>query len=162
MRNEDFKDFMKPGRKVSIRVRNYWGNDVDIVRKTIKKVVCPDPFEDGKFVSPENWESWMFPEVETTDGEVYDNSHFSDYSPEYPLQTLDDDELKLLYKEVTFGSMYVADYQNSVGVDPKTVSDVCEGYTEELWDKFDDKWADHLNFEDFKEYVRSCEFVDAN
>lgn len=48
------------------------------------------------------------------------------------ISDLSDDEMKMLYKEVSFGSMYLADYRNSFYIDEHEVCDFCDDYLSHL------------------------------
>lgn len=58
---------------------------------------------------------------------------------DYHVTDLDDDELRYLYSQVTFGSIYLSDYSNDWFIDEKEVSDICEQY--DYW-VFDEKQED--------------------
>ena len=64
------------------------------------------------------------------------------------------DELKILRSEISAGSCYLSDYENSFGVDRNVVSSICDGYLEWLCECFGEELADENDTpENFAHYI---------
>ena len=64
------------------------------------------------------------------------------------------EELKTLRSEISVGSCYLADYDNSFGVDRNVVSSICDGYLEWLDECFGEELADENDTpENFAHYI---------
>ena len=64
------------------------------------------------------------------------------------------EELKTLRSEISVGSCYLADYDNSFGVDRNVVSSICDGYLEWLYECFGEELADENDTpENFAKYI---------
>lgn len=155
MKKETFKDFMKPGRKVWVTHRNWWGDPIGSSAETIANVEVYD-CNDDVVSNPDDWKSWMDCHVETEEYGTYDKTIGVDFTPVYTLADCDDDDLRKIFHEISHGSMYKSDYNNSLNVDPDQVYDADDGYTEELYEDYGDDWTDHLTEESFVEYCKNC------
>lgn len=62
------------------------------------------------------------------------------------------DELCELRKEISLGSMYLTDYENSFGIDVDTLSSYSEGYEESLYEEYGEDWENHDTPEEFANY----------
>lgn len=67
------------------------------------------------------------------------------------LYELSEEEVEQLEKQIVFGSLYIADYKNTFGVDPKEVSDYADGYLEAK------EMDDFMEYESFYDYICSIE-----
>lgn len=64
------------------------------------------------------------------------------------------DELKTLRSEISVGSCYLADYDNSFGVDRDILCSICDGYLEWLDECFGEELADENDTpENFAHYI---------
>lgn len=64
------------------------------------------------------------------------------------------DELKSLREQISVGSIYLADYDNSFGVDRNVVCSICDGYLEWLDEMFGEELADENDTpENFAHYI---------
>ena len=71
---------------------------------------------------------------------------------ERDISELSFDELCELRKEISLGSIYLSDYQNSFGIDVHKLSGYAEGYEESLYEEYGEEWAEHDTPELFAEY----------
>lgn len=74
---------------------------------------------------------------------------------EIHLDELSEKEVAKLEKEIVFGSYYLADYENSFGVNPKEVSVYADGYLETKEDP-----EEYGDYETFYDYIQSVERID--
>ena len=65
-----------------------------------------------------------------------------DIEPYAEISDLSFDELKTLRSEISVGSCYLSDYENSFGVDTEYLSSLCEDYWHYLCDEYGEDEAD--------------------
>lgn len=68
---------------------------------------------------------------------------------EIHLYELTEEDVNMLLEEVVFGSLYIADYDNTFGVNPYEVSNYADGFLE-VKDEYNS----------FYDYIQSVEFID--
>lgn len=100
--------------------------------------------------------------VKSQEGDGYSTPYHAVTRKEYvdlcdtrPLRTVsecDEKDLRELFHDVCFGSMYLSDYNNDLDVDTHELMDVCEDYSDEVAEDHPDDWEDYLNEDDFVEY----------
>ena len=74
--------------------------------------------------------------------------------PYAEIEDLTFDELKELRSQISAGSIYLSDYENSFGVDENIVMCLCDGYLEWLYEMFGEELADENDTpENFAHYV---------
>lgn len=80
------------------------------------------------------------------------------------IQELTFEEAEQLFGEILFNSVYMADYENTLGVNPAEVLIYADGYLEELLTDDEGKYLDDKAFEDiqltaegFYDYIQSFE-----
>lgn len=90
--------------------------------------------------------------------------------PDFAPAALSEEDLKTLWNEMSKGSIYYADYRNSVGVYEKTAFNYFEGYAEENWretkekfpnlsdEELEEKHWQTMSAEDFAYYCKGCEY----
>jgi hypothetical protein len=80
-----------------------------------------------------------------------------DYDP----STLSDKELEVLYHQIVKGSLYYADYRNTLGVFENTACDYYEGFVEDLRSTYgSDELADEFDtVENFVDYCKGVEYL---
>lgn len=82
-------------------------------------------------------------------------SHESIDTPQ-SLGDLSYDEAKQLRSQVCIGSCYLADFENSFGIDRNDVSEACEAFQERQEDIYgEDEADDHLTADEFAEFITS-------
>ena len=65
---------------------------------------------------------------------------------------LSEEEMAKLCKEIVMGSLYLADYENSFGVDPDLLSSYVEG-----WLETKENPEEYGDYETLYDYIQSCE-----
>lgn len=126
---------------------NWWGNPVSTTNEVVT-VVGRVRDETGRFCRP--YDDGAIVRVQPAKGDAYDVS--VEYLEVYnDIWDLTHDELMELRGEVTLGSCYLADYDNSFGIDRGQVCDYCDGFGQSIgWDEDEDTPE---NFADYCEGV---------
>lgn len=73
------------------------------------------------------------------------------------------DELKELRKQVYLGSVFLCDYENTFGIDRNMLSEIMQGYEEEIYYLIDENggdFKDYDNNETLYNYICGIEFDD--
>lgn len=168
MKKLDFKDWINPGQKCYYQGEWYgmWYDRPHTVvigeYKPYYTDGTPDPTPDeydrdmmieckylyntrSSFYKP-NW--------------VWENDQFlvADLRPVRHISECDEDDLRKIFKEVTFGSLDYSDYLNSLDVDEHEVCDFCEGYSDMVAGQHEDWWS-YLSEDDFVEYCMEAQCV---
>lgn len=73
---------------------------------------------------------------------------------EIHLEELTKEEVERLEKQIVMGSVYVADYENSFGVNPNEVSNYADGYLETKEDP-----EEYGEYDTFYDYIQSVEWI---
>jgi len=81
-----------------------------------------------------------------------------------PLEQLSIEQLWALRQEVVLNSLYISDYNNSFGIDPRSACDLFDGYCSFLWELAEDAghgdWDDQDSPEHLYQYVHLFEDFD--
>lgn len=114
------------------QVYGIWGTERC---RIVGKVDC----EIGKYYVLEDGDEWK----------VVESDNFEE---EREISELSFDELCKLRKEISLGSIYLSDYQNSFGVYAETLSSYAEGYEESLYEEYGEDWESHDTPEEFANF----------
>jgi len=162
-----YEDFIKYGNKVRRTYRDYnfyaavcrgYGSIPYEEKEEIVTIAGTPRDKDSKrFISLLNW----FDEEETEikvrdkDGDEYYVT-LDELSVYAEIEDLSFDDLVSLRKQISLGSIYLADYDNCFGVDRNVVCNYAEGFGEEIG------WKDELDTpENFALYCRGELCIDA-
>lgn len=130
---------------------NFWGNVMETIDRVVTIVDNPRNPETGRYCSATDFDAHV--RVKPDKGDAYDVNveYIEVYNTIYDLEH---DELMQLRKQVTLGSCYLADYNNSFGIDNQQVCDFCEGFGEEIG------WSDEQDTpENFALYCEGIEIA---
>jgi len=101
----------------------------------------------------ENSMVWLYNEKYSHREEVY----VEEIQKIRKLHDLDEEELKFVFDNIRWGSIYTADYRTDLGVPEKEVCDFCTSFYEESYDPKMEKENTEdkplFTFENFKDYV---------
>lgn len=132
-------------------------------------IVCQPRNEYGRFTNDFRYEYEVYVRLKDEDGKIFDTT-LDNIEPNRCIADLSDEEFKELWENIRRGSMYMSDYQNSVGVFQNFVYDYYEGFGESLkyeiheenpdwdWDAVEKEVDRRDNLEEFKIYCRGCEW----
>lgn len=160
----EYKDFIKIGAKVRYEWRDYdyysatakgYG---EIPYETHEEIVtiCGKvrDADTKKFVS---LNGYVFDEDFEVEIENEKGSKFyvtlSSLSPYKELSELSREELMKLRTEISVGSAYYSDYENSFGVDKEIVCGFSDGYLEEMQERYGTNWHEFDSPEEFADYI---------
>ena len=153
----EYKKFVKKGRKVRyIHSRyNVWGNLIDQTEKIVTVLQSvPSDYYTGKYKSWNEFDGYFdVVSIQDKSGDKY-SVEITDLYPYHEISELTYDELKQLYGEIHPGSIYLSDYENSFGVDKRTVCDMCDGYLDCLYASYGEDYEAFLAADGFAEYVQ--------
>ena len=79
-----------------------------------------------------------------------------DFVPAHELPDLSYEDLMELYGQIGVGSIFIADYRNSFGIDPHLLSAYGDGFWEDLEEKYGKDAEAHNTAEEFADYVYGC------
>ena len=162
----DYK-FIKKGSKArytwkvydyySAICRGYGPITYEEKEKRVEVVGRPRDTETKKFVS---LEGYIYPDeievlVRDEKGEKF-YATLEDLDVFAEMTDLSFDELCELRKEISLGSLYLADYRNSFGVDENEVCAYGEGYEVELYEEYGEEWEKYDTPQNFANYCWYC------
>ena len=114
-------------------------------------LVCTPRDAYGRFTTDES--DMEFVTLKGADGKVF-NASFEDIEPDRDVETLSEVELVKLFGQITRGSIYLSDYNNTLGVFNDVVYDWYESFYKHLVDVFGEEEAEKQDtVENFAEYV---------
>lgn len=173
----DYKDFIKKGAHVIRHHKKWkkvmWSNSgygwVDETEHC-EIISQPRDSETGRFTNDFYWDDSITVNLKDSNGKTFAET-INNLEPDFAPCELSDEDLKTLWNEMNKGSIYYADYRNSVGVFEKTAYDFFEGYAEENWydlkdefpeisdEELEEKHWDSMCAEGFAAYCQSCEYL---
>ena len=123
-------------------------------------LVCTPRDVCGRFTS---YEPYMaFVTLKDEKGKVF-NAIFEDIEPDRDMETLSREELIKMFGQICRGSIYLGDYNNTLGVFNDVVYDWCESFYNHLMEVFGEEEADKQDTaENFAEYVLCGEIAKAS
>lgn len=160
----EYKYFIEFGAKVRRTWKDYCyyrlnaaktGYHYDIREEIVEICGTPRDIDTKRFVS---LEGYVFDDeieilVRNEKGEKY-YATLEELSVYAEIEDLTFEELKTLRSEISVGSIYLADYENSFGVDRDTLCSISDGYLEWLYECFGEELADENDTpENFAHYV---------
>lgn len=122
-----------------------------------RATICKQPRDEyGRFTN--NYCDIGTVVIETENGDIKEVD-IDDLEPNILPCDLSDDEIEQLWADICRGSLYTADYKNSVGVFRQEAQDCYEGFYDELMYLYGEEKADEYDTpEEFAKYVRSIEW----
>lgn len=120
--------YLRKGKKV--RVNLY--SDCKL-EESYTGIIIDTPRLNGKFASVFDLVdrlNYVTVKVKCEDGRVLIENGSDCYPMRYPSELTYDDWMELR-KEIKTGSVFVGSYDNSFGIDPKLLCDMCDAYLEE-------------------------------
>lgn len=174
----EYKDFIKKGARVichhKVWRKVYWSDSGYgwLNESEHCKIVSQPRYEDsGKFANKEDFNYYddsIIVDLKGEDGKVFTTT-LDKLEPDLDPATLSVEDLKTLWNEIAKGSIYYADYRNSVGVYEEIAYNFFEGYAEENWydlkesfpnlsdEELEEKHWETMSAEGFAYYCQSCE-----
>lgn len=166
MKQINFKDWVKPGQKCwcdFAHTFSHWWEAPEEKLVTIGeyKPYCtdgyaptPDQYDDNTMVEC-NYEENIGNNLTGPKYVTYDDQFaLGDLQPIRKISDCEENDLRYLFKQVTWGSMYYDDYRNELYVDSHELMDLCEGYSDQVAEEYPNDWYDHLVEDDFVEYCK--------
>ena len=123
-------------------------------------LVCPPRDENGRFTSEESDIEFMT--LKDEQGKVF-NALINEVEPDRDIETLSREELVKLFGQISRGSIYLSDYNNTLGVFCCVVSDWYDSFWAYLVEVFGEEEAEKQDTaENFAEYVLCGEIAKAS
>lgn len=155
------KNYYKKGSYVRYehieRRKNAWGDYYDSKEYTPAIVVENPRDEYGRFTSDFRLEEDVNVKIKLESGEIL-NATLEEVCPDVAPGSLSIEELKKLRRQICGGSMYISDYNNTLGVFNETAYDYYEGFWEYLCEEYGDSAEEHDTQEEFAEYCYGIEY----
>lgn len=172
----DYKDFIKKGSHViwhgeyfdEQKFKNTGAGWVKGHKHV--QIISQARDDEGKFTSDFYWDEDVTVNVKDENGKIFQTA-ICNLEPDFAPGGLSNEDLKTLWNEMGKGSIYYADYRNSVGIFEETAYNFFEGYADENWydlkeeypelsdEELEQKHWDSMNAESFAEYCKGVEYL---
>ena len=136
-------------RHVETRYNCWWDIRIETINEVVTIVDGPRDPETGRYCKATDFDAHVL--VKPAKGDAYDVAveHLEVYNT---IWDLTHDELMQLRGQVSLGSCYLSDYNNTFGIDPNEVYTFCESYGEDIG------WSDDADTpEAFADYCEGVE-----
>lgn len=159
------ENYFKKGAQVIYHYREWrkvmWSDSgYGYVDEWKRAVMVENPRDEyGCFTNDFRYESDVFVKLKDENGKIF-TATLEEIEPNIEPSELSHEELIQLYGEISHGSMYYSDYQNSLGVFQNVAMDFYEGFYDYLRQEYgSEEEADkHENAENFADYCESCDW----